>query len=238
MGSGPATHLASLNNAYSLLLMSPYTSIKDISKSLFGKLSFLVTPLVYERFRNIDAIKGARCPVFFLHGMKDKLIPHTQTLELNNHCPSISFLHMPPEMDHNVFDFENDLIEPFKQFLKKIDDGIAAEKKRGGGAKGQAGPLIKIDDSKVVYGGKEKDKKKQEHEDDNNDGSDDNNQSSSSEDEEHKKFDLPNSGEKFEICFDKTLFEPPAIIKATYNRLETMAKSQAQIKAAQSRGRW
>lgn len=57
MGSGPATHLASLYNAYTLLLMSPYTSIKDISKSLFGKLSFLVTPLVYERFRNIDAIK-------------------------------------------------------------------------------------------------------------------------------------------------------------------------------------
>lgn len=76
MGSGPATHLASIKNGYSLLLMSPYTSIKDVSKSLFGRMSFLITPLVYERFRNIDAIKDARCPVFFLHGMKDKLIPH------------------------------------------------------------------------------------------------------------------------------------------------------------------
>jgi pimeloyl-ACP methyl ester carboxylesterase len=110
--------------------MSPYTSIKDVSKSLFGKLSFLVTPLVYERFRNIDSIKGAKCPVFFLHGLKDKLIPHQHTLELNNHCPSISYLCLPPEMDHNTFDFDEDLIKPFKDFLKKIDEGIASEKRR------------------------------------------------------------------------------------------------------------
>ena len=130
MGSGPATHLASIKNAYSLLLMSPYTSIKDVSRSLFGKMSFLITPLVYERFRNIDAIQHARCPVFFLHGLKDKLIPHSHTLELNNNCPSISFLQLPPEMDHNIFDFDEDLIKPFRAFLKKIDDSIASEKKR------------------------------------------------------------------------------------------------------------
>lgn len=110
--------------------MSPYTSIKDVAKSLFGKLGFLVTPLVYERFRNIDAIKEAKCPVFFLHGMKDKLIPHTHTLELNNHCPSVSFLQLPAEMDHNVFDYEEDLVKPFKAFLKKIDESIASEKRR------------------------------------------------------------------------------------------------------------
>lgn len=110
--------------------MSPYTSIKDVSRSLFGRMSFMITPLVYERFRNIDAIKNARCPVFFLHGLKDKLIPHSHTLELNNHCPSISFLQLPPEMDHNVFDFDEDLIKPFKDFLRKIDESIAAEKRR------------------------------------------------------------------------------------------------------------
>lgn len=130
MGSGPASYLASQKSAYSLLLMSPYTSIKDVAKSLFGKLGFLVTPLVYERFRNIDAIKEAKCPVFFLHGMKDKLIPHTHTLELNNHCPSVSFLQLPAEMDHNVFDYEEDLVKPFKAFLKKIDESIASEKRR------------------------------------------------------------------------------------------------------------
>ena len=130
MGSGPATHLASLKQAYSLLLMSPYTSIKDVAKSLFGKLSFLVAPLVYERFRNIDAIKEAMCPVFFLHGLKDKLIPHSHSVELNNNCPSVSFLCLPKDMDHNVFDFDEDLVKPFREFLKKIDNSIASEMKK------------------------------------------------------------------------------------------------------------
>lgn len=133
MGTGPATHLSSEYNAYSLLLMSPYTSIKDVSRSLFGRFSFMITPLVYERFRNIDSIQRSRCPVFFLHGMKDKLIPHSHSIELNNVCSSVSFLHMPKDMDHNVFDFDDDLIKPFKEFLKKIDDSIASEARRAKG---------------------------------------------------------------------------------------------------------
>lgn len=60
---------------------------------------------------------------------------------------------MPKEMDHNVFDFDEDLIKPFKDFLKKIDDSIASEVRR---AKGQAAAkeakqLIKIDESHVTY---------------------------------------------------------------------------------------
>lgn len=78
MGSGPATHLASKKGAHMLLLMSPYTSIKDVAKTFLGKFSFLIAPLVYERFRNIDAIKEAKCPVFILHGARDELIPPTQ----------------------------------------------------------------------------------------------------------------------------------------------------------------
>jgi len=56
MGSGPSTYLASKKNAYSLLLMSPYTSIKDVARNLLGWMSFL-SVIVYERFRNIDLIK-------------------------------------------------------------------------------------------------------------------------------------------------------------------------------------
>jgi len=50
-------------------------SIRDAARSLLGWASFL-TVIVYERFRNIDLIAQAKCPVFFLHGQKDTLIPH------------------------------------------------------------------------------------------------------------------------------------------------------------------
>ena len=113
IGSGPATYLSSKKQAFSLLLMSAYTSIKDVARSILGKFSFLLTPIVYERFRNIDYIKEAKCPVFFLHGLRDKLIPHSHSMDLNSNCPSVSYMQLPPNMDHNEFDFIDDLVKPF-----------------------------------------------------------------------------------------------------------------------------
>ena len=55
MGSGPTSYLSSIRNPYALLLMSPYTSIKEAAKSLLGWASFL-SMIVYEKFRNIDII--------------------------------------------------------------------------------------------------------------------------------------------------------------------------------------
>lgn len=104
MGSGPSSFLSSIRKPCALLLMSPFTSIKDVAKTLLGKAG-LLSHIVYERFRNIDYISEAKCPVFFLHGESDKLIPPSHSIDLNSACPMISFLHMPPFMDHNEFDF-------------------------------------------------------------------------------------------------------------------------------------
>jgi len=120
MGTGPSTHLASIKNPCCLLLMSPYTTIRDVARQLLGWMSFL-SYVVYERFRNIDAIQRVKCPVFFLHGLQDKLIPHSHTIELNKNCQGLSFMKLPEEMDHNTFDFEQDLVRPFQDFLSKIE---------------------------------------------------------------------------------------------------------------------
>ena len=121
MGSGPTSYLSSIKNPHSLLLMSPYTSIRDAAKALFGWASFL-SIIVYEKFRNIDMIKQARCPVFFLHGQMDTLIPNSHSQDLHAVCPMESYLHMPEKMDHNEFQLDEDLIEPFKLFIKKLTD--------------------------------------------------------------------------------------------------------------------
>lgn len=121
MGSGPTSHLASIKNPYALLLMSPYTSIKEAAKSLLGWASFL-SMIVYEKFRNIDTIKRARCPVFFLHGQQDTLIPPSHSQELHAACPMECYLHLPEKMDHNEFQLDEDLVNPFKDFIKKLDE--------------------------------------------------------------------------------------------------------------------
>ena len=102
MGSGPTSYLSSIKNPHSLLLMSPYTSIKEAAKSMLGWASFL-SVIVYEKFRNIDSIKNAKCPVFFLHGQLDTLIPHSHSEELHAVCPMESYIHLPEKMDHNEF---------------------------------------------------------------------------------------------------------------------------------------
>ena len=116
MGSGPTSYLASKKYCHSILLMSPFMSIKDAAKDLFGWGGFM-SWVVVERFRNIDCISEAKCPCFFMHGIKDTLIPFSHSVELNSVCPNFSFLHLVPKMDHNTFSFIDDLVTPFKKFI-------------------------------------------------------------------------------------------------------------------------
>jgi hypothetical protein len=55
LGSGPSTYLSTKKKCCALLLMSPYTSIKDVSKNILGYLNFL-SGIVYERFKNLENI--------------------------------------------------------------------------------------------------------------------------------------------------------------------------------------
>ena len=71
MGSGPACWLAANYNPSALMVMSGYTSIKNVAKSAVGFLAFLVK----ERFVNADMVKLATCPTFILHGHQDEVIP-------------------------------------------------------------------------------------------------------------------------------------------------------------------
>jgi len=100
MGSGPTSYLASKKYCHSILLMSPFMSIKDAAKDLLGWGGF-ISYFAIERFRNIDYISQAKCPCFFMHGIKDTLIPFDHSVQLLQACPAISFLHLVPEMDHN-----------------------------------------------------------------------------------------------------------------------------------------
>jgi len=72
MGSGPACKLASDYFIKALILMSPFTSIKEAAYSLVGFISFILK----DRFRNIDIIGKVKSPILLIHGKSDKLISH------------------------------------------------------------------------------------------------------------------------------------------------------------------
>lgn len=66
MGSGPACELAvKYPSVSALVLLSPYTSLKQAVKTLLGTLASLI---VRERFENIKLIQKVRCPTLLIHG--------------------------------------------------------------------------------------------------------------------------------------------------------------------------
>jgi len=38
-------------------------------------------------------------------------------------------MHLPPNMDHNEFDFVDDLVLPFKEFIRRLGDQSKSSKK-------------------------------------------------------------------------------------------------------------
>ena len=79
IGSGPATYIAQKYHPAALLLVSPFTSIKEVAKSMYG---FVGALLVKDRFDNLKRIKHLTCPLLLIHGKIDKTIPweHSEAL--------------------------------------------------------------------------------------------------------------------------------------------------------------
>ena len=114
IGSGPACFLAAEVRPAALLLMSAYTSIRAAVKFIAGSIAQY---LIKERFRNIIHIKKVTCPVFLLHGQRDSMIPFEHSQDLRDNCAGPCSLILPVNMDHNEFDFFEDLSLPFSAFL-------------------------------------------------------------------------------------------------------------------------
>lgn len=101
-----------------LILMSPYTSIRDAVRDIAGNWA---TYLVAERFKNIEEIEKVKCPCFFVHGKKDKLIPYEHSRRLFSRCKSLAAMNLSESMTHNDFSLSNDIIRPLRKFFRQLD---------------------------------------------------------------------------------------------------------------------
>ena len=89
----------------------------DAATNLFGWIAKI---LVAERLKNIDLIGKVKCPVFLIHGLRDKIIPYQHSEKLLERCTQESCLILPETMDHNDFNFTSDFYIYLKTFLDKI----------------------------------------------------------------------------------------------------------------------
>ncbi len=85
MGSGIAARIASWNNPKMLILDSPYYSFK-YQVQRYGFILPLNWLLRYQ-IRTDHFIKKVICPIYILHGKKDRLIPFNQSKLLQTLAP-------------------------------------------------------------------------------------------------------------------------------------------------------
>ena len=98
-----------------LFLVSAFTSIKEVVKEVAGKIA---KALVAERFRNIDYMPAIYCPCLFIHGIMDKMIPFAHSQELHAACAGPCFIVLNKNMDHDSFDYYDDLLIPMAKFIE------------------------------------------------------------------------------------------------------------------------
>ena len=115
IGTSPAIYLSSIRKPNALFVVSSFTSIRSVADNLVGPLKYLLK----ERLSSIEYIKNVTCPILFIHGQSDPLIPFKETLLLKEKCDCPYEILLPENMTHNDFDLDDDIIEPINQFIKQ-----------------------------------------------------------------------------------------------------------------------
>ena len=120
LGTGVAIKMGLVNpNLRGIVLISPYSSIRDVAENMFGVLGAKIVPNI---FQTKDIIAEIKPPVLFIHGLRDRLIPCSKSSYLYDQCTSPKMLNISPTMDHNKVDYRKDLYLPIlKFFVDKLD---------------------------------------------------------------------------------------------------------------------
>ena len=115
IGTSPAIYLSSKRKPNALFVISGFSSIRAVADNLVGPFKVLLK----DRFFSIDYIKKVTCPILFIHGQKDNLIPFNETLKLKDMCHCPYEVSLPEQMTHNDFNLEEDIILPIQIFISK-----------------------------------------------------------------------------------------------------------------------
>ncbi|MBI5508667.1 MAG: alpha/beta hydrolase [Deltaproteobacteria bacterium] len=71
LGTGVAVEMARRGHGRALVLVSPYTNMPDVARSLVGPLTFLVA----DKFDSLARIKEVQVPITVIHGTNDAVVP-------------------------------------------------------------------------------------------------------------------------------------------------------------------
>ena len=101
LGSAVAVELATRRSPHGLILETPFTSTQEMaSRILPGPLAHFVP----RRFDNLGRIAKVHCPMLFIHGDRDEVVPYAQGRRLFEAAPGTkSFLTIPGAGHNDTF---------------------------------------------------------------------------------------------------------------------------------------
>lgn len=113
IGTGMATHIASIRKPKTLVLETPYYSIIDIAKRIVPFL--FLEPLLKYKFKSFKFLKTVECPIYFLHGTNDNVVPYATGLRLYNTVKDRAILITVQDGQHNN-------LSQFEAYYKMLDE--------------------------------------------------------------------------------------------------------------------
>jgi pimeloyl-ACP methyl ester carboxylesterase len=120
IGTGPASSLAREFGVLCLILVSPFSSIREACKSLVGTLGYY---LVKQSWDIETAMKSIDVPTLIIHGKQDDIIPYQQSVAISKvFMNPKSELRLFEGMQHNYMNFEEHIRKPVGSFLLKVGE--------------------------------------------------------------------------------------------------------------------
>jgi fermentation-respiration switch protein FrsA (DUF1100 family) len=106
LGSGVAVELTTRHRVAGVVLVSAYTSIVDMGRTIAGPLAPLV---IRDRFDSLSKVARVASPVVLLHGTRDDVVPVAMGRRLAAARPGSRWVEVP-EATHNDFPGLADLL--------------------------------------------------------------------------------------------------------------------------------
>lgn len=128
LGSGPSVWMASQDNQQfgGLILQSAFQSVVTCKTRNFVATAF-------DMFKNINHMPSVRCPVFFIHGKFDDVVPFTHAMNLYEKTPE-EHRYVPLWIEYAG---HNNIMEVYgvEPYLRKLRQFIVhCEKQNNGGS--------------------------------------------------------------------------------------------------------
>jgi len=116
LGSGPTVDLATRESSIAgVVLQSPVLSIL---RTALGSCAVARAMRKADLFDNAEKISAVSCPVFVLHGVDDRIVPHSHGAEIGRLAPN-SVRHWWVEgCGHNNLHHHADYYRKLKEFIK------------------------------------------------------------------------------------------------------------------------